>query len=45
MTKKEIIKYCKDYIQYAYNNSDDYVNWTWIESLKQIIKKLEEEGD
>jgi len=43
--KKRIIEEYKDYIQYAYDHSDDYVNWNWIATLKGIVKQLEEEDE
>lgn len=34
----------KEEIEYAYNHSDDYVNWTWISILKKILKEKDNDS-
>ena len=36
---KEERKCLEDTIDYAYKNTDDYVNWTYVEMCKKALEK------
>lgn len=40
---KEDLQWAKDFVKYAYEHTDDYVCWTYVECLKKYIKDREEQ--